>query len=186
MRVQPADHAPDSQAAGHGAETGHGEGEASGGLLATIAKIVNSGILVATLIYFLRPPIAQYLADRAAQIRQDLVEAAVTRDRASAELQKLERRLAGLPAELEALRARGAQEMATEEARLRQTTEGLRERLLAQARREIDLEAKAAERHLRERAAELTVDLAAERIQRGMTERDQLRLVDRYVEHIPA
>jgi F0F1-type ATP synthase membrane subunit b/b' len=53
--------------------------------------------------------------------------------------------------------------------------------LLDQARREIDLQVRAAERDLTRRAAELTVGLASDRIKRAITDEDQQRLVDRYL-----
>jgi F-type H+-transporting ATPase subunit b len=162
------------------------EGEADSGLWMVLGKIVNSTILVGTLVYFLRVPITQYLDERLTQVRQDLVTAADMRASASAELDKLERRLAELPGEIEALESRGAQDLADEEARIRQTTDVLRERLISQMRREIDLQAMMAERELLEQTADLAVRLADERIRRDVTAGDQLRLIDRYVEQVRA
>jgi F-type H+-transporting ATPase subunit b len=183
------EHASPAAAEGHEgspATEGHGaqEAEADNGLWMMLGKIVNSALLVATLVYFLRPPVRQYLADRTAQVRQDLVTAAGMRAAAGAELEKLERRLAELPGDIEALRQRGAHELADEEARIRQTTDVLRDRLVGQTRREIDLQAMMAERELLERTADIAVRVAAERIRRDVTDRDQLRLIDRYVEQV--
>ncbi len=184
-----AEHAAPASAEGHGAEVGleaaegHGA-EEGGGLLSTIGKIVNSAILVGTLLYFLRAPVTQYLDDRMTQVRQDLVTAADTRTAASAQIEELERRLAGLPGEIDTLKGRGALELAAEEVRLRQATGAQRERLLEQTRRDIDLQARVAERDLRAHAADMAVRMAAERIRRTVTDRDQLRLIDRYVEQM--
>ncbi len=146
-----------------------------------IARFVNFAILVGVLVYYLRAPIAAYLARRSTEIRSDLTKAAETREAASAELAAIEQKMKALPAEIEALKARGAEEIAAEEARLRQATEQERERLLEQARREIDLHLRAAERELVKQAAELTVGLASDRIKRTITDEDQRRLVDRYL-----
>ena len=66
-----------------------------------------------------------------------------------------------LPAELEALRAQGAREIAAEEARIRAAAAAERERLLEQARREIDLQVRVAERDLVSHAADLAVGVAS-------------------------
>lgn len=175
--------------AGHAAPAGEGHDAEEGGgsgLLGLVGKIVNSAILVGTLVYFLRAPVAQYLADRMAQVRQDLVSAAGTRAAAAAELEKIERRLVELPGEIEALRSRGARELAAEDTRIRAATEVQRERLLSQTRRDIELQARAVERDLLERTADSAVRLATERIRRSATDEDQLRLIDRYVQQVTA
>ena len=131
-------------------------------------------------------PIAKYLADRGTQIRSDLVNAAELKQTAAAAIEEIDRKLKALPAELEALRAQGAQDIATEEARIRAAAAAERERLLEQARREIDLQVKVAERELVMHAADLAVGVASERIRKNITDDDQRRLLDRYVQQLKA
>jgi hypothetical protein len=50
-----------------------------------VAKLLNFGILVGILVYFLKTPIAGYLSGRSAQIRQDLITAAEMRRTATTE-----------------------------------------------------------------------------------------------------
>jgi len=154
------------------------------GIVDVIARVVNFGILAGTLYYLLRSPIRNYLSDRGTQIRSDLVNAAQMRRDAQAQIDEIDRRMAALPAELEALRTQGAQEIAHEEARIRQAAAAERDRLLAQARRDIDLQVKGAERELVAHAADLAIGVAAGRIKKAMTDDDQKRLVDRYVERL--
>ncbi|MFN2428261.1 MAG: hypothetical protein ABR587_17635, partial [Candidatus Binatia bacterium] len=59
-----------------------------------------------------------------------------------------------------------------------------RERLLEQTRREIDLQLRLAKRELVEHAANLSVQLATERIRNDITPADQDRLVDRYLDQV--
>lgn len=148
---------------------------------AQLGRVVNFLVLVGVLVYFLRQPVAGYLARRSTEIRGDLVKAAEMREAATAELAAIEERLKKLPAEIEELKARGAREIAAEQARISQAAEAERARLLEQARREIDLLVRAAERDLVRQAADLAVGLAAKRIDRVMTPEDQNRLVDRYL-----
>ena len=171
---------PETPAAG---ETQEGAEHAEG-LLPVIARLVNFAILIGTLVYLLRSPLAAYLNDRGTQIRSDLVNAAEMKRTAAAQLEEIDRRMKALPGELEALRAQGAQEIAAEEARIRAAAAAERDRLLEQARRDIDQHVKIAERELVSHAADLAVGVAAERIRKTITDDDQKRLADRYVQQL--
>jgi len=167
---------PAAQAEGHAPA----EGEHEGGMLPMIAKLVNFGILVFVLYRFLNVPIATYLANRSTQIQQDLVTAKETREAATAQLAEIEQKLKSLPAELEALKRQGAEDVRAEQARITKAAVVERERLLEQTRREIDMRLRVARRELTEHAAELAVGVAEQRIKRTITPDDQTRLVDRY------
>ena len=162
----------------HAAESAH---EAGSPIVGKIAKLFNFAVLAGTLVYFLRSPIATYLRDRGTQIRGDLVKAADTRTSATAQLAAIDRKMAVLPAELDALRRTGADELAAEESRMRQAAEAERTRLLDQARREIDSQLKIAQRDLRNHTADLAVSIASTRVKATITAADQARLVDRYL-----
>jgi hypothetical protein len=79
---------------------------------------VNFAILFGGLWYFLKTPLASYLHDRHTAIRKELVDAATVTSTASAQLAEVERKLSALPGEIEALRHRGAEEIASEETRI--------------------------------------------------------------------
>ena len=112
------------------------------------------------------------------------MNAAEMKQAAAAQIEDIDRRMKALPAELEALRAQGAREIAAEEERIHIAAAAERDRLLEQARREIDLQVKAAERELVSHAADLAVGVATERIKKNITDDDQQRLVDRYVQQL--
>ena len=145
-----------------------------------IAKLLNFAVLVGALVYFLRAPIAGYLASRDTQIRQELVTAAEMRTAATAQLAEIDRKMSALPAELETLRLQGAEDVKAEQARIAAAAVHERERLLDQTRREIETRLRIAKRELTEHAAQLSVQVAEERIRRSITPDDQIRLVDRY------
>jgi F-type H+-transporting ATPase subunit b len=146
----------------------------------TLARIANFVLLAAGLVYFLKSPAAAYLASRSTQIRHDLVTAAQMREAASAQLAEITQKMQALPAELEALKRQGAEDVRAEQARITQAAAAERERLLEQMRREIDMRMRVARRDLTEHAARLAVNVAEERIKRVITPDDQLRLIDRY------
>jgi F-type H+-transporting ATPase subunit b len=162
----------------------HGEEPHEDSLVNVVARVVNFGVLAGTLVYLLRSPLAGYLAGRGAQIRGDLVNAAEMKQAAAAQIDEIDRKMKALPGELEALRKQGVEEIAAEEARIQAAAAAERDRLLEQARREIDLHVKVAERELVSHAADLAVGVATERIKKNITDEDQQRLVDRYVQQL--
>jgi len=177
---------PETRAAGEPQEAVEHEEAADHeeGLLPVVARFVNFAILIGTLVYLLRSPLATYMNDRGTQIRSDLVNAAEMKRTAAAQLEEIDRRMKALPGELEALRVQGAQEIAAEAARIRTAAAAERDRLLEQARRDIDQHVKIAERELVSHAADLAVGVAAERIRKSITDDDQKRLADRYVQQL--
>jgi F-type H+-transporting ATPase subunit b len=152
--------------------------------LQTAAKVANFAILVGGLAYFLKAPLAAYLASRETQIRQDLVTAADMRTAAAAQLAEIEKKLHSLPAELAALRTQGAADVVAEQARIAQAGAAERERLIEQTRREIEMRLRVARRQLTEHAAQLAVNIAEDRIRGSITPDDQLRLIDRYTSQL--
>jgi F-type H+-transporting ATPase subunit b len=146
--------------------------------------VANFIIFIGVIYYFANKPLKEYLAGRSATIRKDLVEAAELKAAAAAQLTAIEQKLQALPGEITALRARGADEIKSEEQRIAAAATADRERLLEQTRREIDLQVRLAKKEILEHAADLSVQLATERIQKEMTAEDQSRLVDRYLEQV--
>jgi F-type H+-transporting ATPase subunit b len=169
----------------HAADEAHAAAEEhAGGAMDVVARLVNFSILVGTLVYLLRSPFAAYLTERSTQIRSDLVNAAEMKQTAAAQIEEIDRKMAALPGELEALRGQGAQEIAAEQARIRAAAAAERDRLLDQARRDIDQQVKIAERELVNHAADLAIGLAGDRIRKTITDEDQKRLADRYVQQL--
>lgn len=179
LAAQTAEHAQPA-----GAEHGEAEETHEISLADFFWPVVNFSILCGTLYYLLKSPLTNYLQQRGENIRKDLVEAASIKNAASAQLAEIDRKLKALPGEIDALRARGKAEIASEEQRIAQQAAAERERLLEQARRDIDLQVRLAKRALTEHAADLAVQLAGERIASGLTEDDQARLVHRYLEQV--
>jgi F-type H+-transporting ATPase subunit b len=153
-------------------------------ILAMGWPIANFIIFVGVLYYFFNQPLKDYLASRSSTIRKDLVEAAELKAAATAQLASIEQKLQALPGELDALRKRGAAEIAAEEQRIAAAAAADRDRLLEQTRREIDLQVRLAKRAILEHAADLSVQLATERIKKEVTPADQDRLVDRYLDQV--
>lgn len=189
----PDGHAPQTpQEAVHG-EPPHGEAAHAAphegehheeSTLSFLSRVANFLILAGGLVYLLRSPLGQYLANRSEQIRADLVNADAMRTTASAELQEIDARMKALPAEIAALKERGHAEVEAERQRIRTAAAAERERLLDHARREIGQQLQAAQRALKQEAADLAVGVARARVTREISDADRARLLDRYVAQV--
>jgi F-type H+-transporting ATPase subunit b len=167
------------------AESGVHHDESIGGMIKAMGwPVANFIIFIGILYYFFNKPFSEYLAGRSATIRKDLVEAAELKSTATAQLATIEQKLQALPGELNALRTRGAEDIKAEEQRIAAQAAADRERMLEQTRREIELQVRIAKKQILDHAADLSVQLATERIKKEVTPADQERLVDRYLTQV--
>lgn len=167
----------------HAAEGAHDE--SIGGMIRGMAwPVANFIVFIGILYYFFNKPFTEYLAGRSSAIRKDLVEAAELKSTANAQLAAIDQKLQALPGELAALRTRGAEDIKAEEQRIAAAAAADRERMLEQTRREIDLQVRLAKKEILEHAADLSVQLATDRIKQEVTPADQDRLVDRYLSQV--
>ena len=152
--------------------------------VALLWPLANFAIFCWVIYYFGNKAFSTYLADRSGSIRKDLVEAANLKSTANEQLAQIDQKLKALPGEIEALKKRGAAEIVAEEQRIAAAATADRDRLLEQTRREIELQVRLAKREILEHAADLSVQLATERIKKETTPEDQSRLVDKYLNQV--
>ena len=169
----------------HAEDEGEHHDESIGGMIKAMGwPVANFIIFIGLLYYFFHKPFSEYLAGRNATIRRDLVEAAELKSTATAQLASIEQKLQALPGELNALRTRGAEDIKAEEQRIAAQAAADRERMLEQTRREIELQVRLAKKEILDHAANLSVQLATERIRKEITPDDQARIVDRYLDQV--
>lgn len=167
----------------HGTSTDHHDDDAHHGesIWATLSRLANAALLFGGLFYFLRGPIGRYISGRQGQVRADLALASDMRVDAARRLEQIEAQLQGLPAELELVKQRGAEEVAAEERRIQERAEVERARLVAQVQREIAQQTRTARQSLREHAAALAVGVAEARLRETLTADEQRALADDYI-----
>jgi F-type H+-transporting ATPase subunit b len=168
----------------HETESEHHD-DSIGGMIKKMGwPVANFIIFLGVIYYYGNQPLKEYLATRSATIRKDLVEAAELKATATAQLATIEQKLQALPGELDKLRTRGAEDIKAEEQRIAAAAAADRQRLVEQTRREIELQVRLAKKEILEHAADLSVQLATERIKKEVTPEDQSRLVDRYLDQV--
>jgi F-type H+-transporting ATPase subunit b len=145
---------------------------------------LNLALIVGVIVYFARSPIRAFMADRRQSIEQGI-------EGAQRELAEAERRLAECNERVASLDREVAEILDT----VRVQAHAERERLLADAqaaadriRRDaqvaVEQEARRARDGLRAEAAELSVRLAGDLVQRQIGDADRARLVDDFVDGI--
>jgi len=167
------------------AKTEHAEGKEGGheegGTKQLIWKIVNFVAFFGLLFYFLRKPASDFFAARTAAIQKEMVEAKAAREAAEQRLAEVEQKLARLGEDIAAFRAEANREDLLTAERMRKQTEEEADKVLANAKAEIEILARAARLDLKTYTAQLAVEIAKQRIQKEMTPEIQARLLGHYV-----
>jgi len=132
-------------------------------------KWANFLLLAGGLGYLAYKTLPPLFAERSRAIAKDIADSEIIRRESQARAADVERRLAGLEAEIASLRA-DAQKAAQEEtARLAARTAAEIAQIQAQSERDVAAAAKAARTELKRYAARLAIDLAERKIRGRMT-----------------
>jgi F-type H+-transporting ATPase subunit b len=167
----------------HGNEAKH-SGESGHQDSTTLWKWANFTILAGLLGYGISKAAGPFFAARTGQIQKSLVEARKLRQEAEARAAEIDRRMAGLASDIEALKAEAHREMAAESARVQAETERMLARTREQAEQEIEAAGQQAIAELKAHAAGLALDLARPKIDARMSPATQDRLVDQFVQRL--
>jgi F-type H+-transporting ATPase subunit b len=144
-------------------------------------KWANFLVLAGGLGYLMAKTLPALFAERSRSIVKDMAESEKIRKDAEARAAEVDRRLAGLEAEIAALRADSKNQSEAETQRLASHTAAEIAKVQAHSEREIAAAGKAARMDLRRYAAELAVDLAEKKIRARMTPATQDGLVRGFV-----
>ncbi|MEM7248536.1 MAG: F0F1 ATP synthase subunit B [Acidobacteriota bacterium] len=159
---------------------GGGDGEHHGPSL--IAKIVNTAIFFGFIAYMVGPSIKAHFIGRKKQIAEDLQAAQRAREEAEAKLAEIDARLKEVETEVGTIRSDAEKTAAAERERLIAEAEAEAGRIVAQAERQAaDLES-GAERQLREKAADMAVEMASQVLSKELKDDDHGRLFNQYVD----
>lgn len=145
-------------------------------------KLANFVILVGVLGYLIRKKAAGYFDARTEQIHLAIAESAKAKREADEHVSLMERRMAGLAAEIERMRAAARAEMAAEGERIRQETERHIHKLQQQTGQEIENMSKAARKELKLYSAGLALKLAEQQIAGRVTSDVENTLVQGFID----
>jgi len=164
------------------AETGQYEpatkGEAQAEGVSPVWAWANFAILAGALGYLIAKYGGPWFAARSTAIRRGIAEAEEIRAQAEAGAAEVDRKLAGLQTEIDALRVAAHREQSAEGERIRQQMAADLVRLKEHAAGEIVAAGKAARLELKRYSAQLAIDLAEQKIRRQMTPEVQKALIE--------
>jgi len=146
-----------------------------------LPRITNFAIVVLALFLLLKKPLAGYLQARTDLIRAELLDAKEKSAKAEVELDQAKALLVSLGDEIEKAKGEARSAAEAERARIVELAETEAARIKELATKEIANEVETARRKLLAHAAELSVSLAHQKLERSMTEDDQTKLIDRSI-----
>jgi len=159
-----------------------GGGEDAGQMVAWQA--VNLAILIGVIVWFARKPVATFFADRRSGIQDDLASAARLLSEAEARNSELQRRLVDLGGEIEEIRETTRRRAEEESERILAEAGKAAERIRADASAAIQQELRRAQKELRDEAAAMALDAAAEILREKISEGDRDRLLDEFITRV--
>jgi len=163
------------------------ESQAEGwGWYETLGRWINLTILFGGLFYVVRDPLGRFLRSRREGIQREIQGAKQAKAEAEAALAELEKRVAGLDAELAAMRRAAEEEARKERDRILEQAEREARKLVASAGREIEGLSRSARKELRAYAAKLSVDMATDSVQRQLDDAAREKIANRFLKNLEA
>jgi len=157
------------------------EGGNPWGVWFDLGRIFNVLLVVGVLVWIARKPLSNFFSSRSHAIREELAEAQKARQEAEGKLAEIESRMSRLDDELKEIASTAEKEAQDEYQRLLAVAEEDAQKIVERSRQEIEGMTRTAQLELKQHAAELSVQLAEERIRSEITDADRERLFSRFV-----
>jgi len=141
-------------------------------------KIINFGILIAILWKFGKKPIQNFLKQRSEMIEKTLNEARQSKEASLKALQEIEEKLRLKDKEIEAIISAAKRSGEQERDRIIEESHKMKEKILEQAKTNIDFEVKQARELIKAEAVELAMELAEKKIKDKLTKEEQQKLLE--------
>lgn len=169
-----------------GAAFAAGGGHADSGVLLKdfLYRVLNFGLVVALLVYFLRKPLKKGLAGRSEEIEKALATAKLAKEEAEAKFAEYDRKLDQATDEIAEISDAIRREGELEKQKIIENAKQMAIKIEQDAEKAAELEVAKARRELQQEAAQLAVSLAEELLQKNFTKDDDTRLVDEYMQKV--
>jgi len=141
-------------------------------------QIINFGILVFILFKFGKKPIQNFLQKRTELIEKTLNEAKEAKEAATKALKEVEERLKVKDSEIETIMSAAKKSGEHERDSIIEESARLKEKILEQAKTNIDFELKHAKEVLKAEAVELAMELAEKKLKDILTKDEQEKLLE--------
>ena len=137
------------------------------GIWLNLGRVFNLLLVVGVLVWISRKPLSNFFSSRSQSIREELAE--------------IESRMSRLDDELKEIASTAEKEAQDEYHRLLAAAEGDAQKIVERSKQEIEGMTRAAQMELKQHAAELSIQLAEDKIRSEITDADRERLFARFV-----
>jgi F-type H+-transporting ATPase subunit b len=141
-------------------------------------KVLNFAILIFVLVKFGGPAFRSFLAKRTELIQKSLDESRQAREMAQKALEEVQERLRTKDKEIEDIISSARSSGEREREALIKEGEKMSERIIEQARANIEFELKKAKESVKAEAVELAIELAEKKLKEKMTKEEQRKLLE--------
>ena len=153
-------------------------------VMETMYQALNLAIILGILFYFGRGPVKEFFQSRRDGIQTELSEAAELLQAAEQRNSELQNRLVDLSSEVEEIRESAGRRAEEEAERILADARATAERIRTDARAAVDQELRRAQTELREEAADLALEIAANKLSDNVSEGDRERLMDEFITRV--
>ena len=169
------------------ASAASGEGGGGKGWVATDTyRVMNFVVLLAALIFLLRKPMSQALSSRIKTIKEQLESLETQKAEAEEKLVQYNEKLSQLESEAEKIVQGYIQQGKEAKAKILKEAEATAEKLQLQAKRNIEHEFSKARQELQREVVEKSLIQAEEMLKKTITDQDQDKLVNEYLDKVVA
>jgi len=158
-----------------------GHGDSAGKVKDLIWRTMNFVVLAGALIFLLKKPLAKGLESRRQGVRDQLDDLEKQKADAEKQLSEYKAKLARLDKEIEKIVAEYVKDGEAAKARIIEEAKVAAEKLLAQAKKNIEHEFEKAQQELKAEIAGQAVAMAEALIKQHIKDEDQERIVDEYL-----
>jgi F-type H+-transporting ATPase subunit b len=166
--------------AAYGAEA-HGEEATTWTTKLILFRVVNTLILFAILVYFLKSPLVTYFSERREKIRRELDEVKEQRNLAEKKLKEYEEKIAGMEQELEKMKENLRQAAKADGEKVMASAEQMAEKIKETAKLTAEQELRKAKTMLQNEAVEMAIEVAESLITDKITDQDRKAIVEDYL-----
>ena len=163
-----------------------GEHHADGGVLLKdfLYRVLNFGIVVAILVYFLTKPMKKGLAGRREDIEKALAEAKQAKDQAEAKFAEYDQKLTQATEEIAEISDAIRREGELEKQKIIENAKAMAKKIEEDAEKAAELEVAKARAALQREAVQLAVGVAENLLKKNFTKEDDTRLIDEYMKKV--
>lgn len=161
-------------------------GHADSGVLLKdfLYRVLNFGLVVALLVYFLRKPLKKGLIGRSEEIEKALAEAKQAKEDAEAKFAEYDRKLDQATEEIAEISDAIRREGELEKQKIIANAKQMAVKIEKDAEKAAEMEVAKARQELQKEAAQLAVDMAEKMLKKSFTKDDDTRLIDEYMQKV--